>query len=105
MSEIITENNFAEKVENSNGLVLVDFFAVWCGPCRMLGPVLDEIAQEKQGALQVYKVDTDDSRSLAMRFAIQAVPTMILFKDGRPVKQLVGALPKAQLLQMIAEFE
>ncbi len=102
MSQIIAGDQFQEKVLNAKGKVLVDFFATWCGPCRMLAPVLDELATEKANEVTVYKVDIDASPEIAAHFNVTSVPTLILFKDGEAVKQTVGAQPKQNLLAFIA---
>lgn len=92
------ESNFTDMT--GKGLVLVDFFATWCGPCKMLGPVLEEIAKE-QTDLKIVKVDVDQHESLAQQFGIMSVPTLVLYKDGRPVKQMSGFMPKDALLEWI----
>lgn len=98
---VLTSQNFVQEVVNSNVPVLVDFFATWCGPCRSLAPVLEEIAVEKAGKLKVCKCDIDREPGLANKFGISSVPTMILFKGGRGVQTLVGAQPKSRLLAAI----
>ena len=103
MIEQLSSAQFVQKVLESEGLVLVDFSATWCGPCRMLAPVLEEIATEKAGSLTVYKVDIDQSRDVAMQFGVTSVPTMILFQDGKPVRQTVGAQPKQHVLSFIGQ--
>lgn len=80
-----------------DGVVLVDFFATWCGPCKMLSPVLEELSAEMEGKATIVKVDVDQSQELAMKFGIMSVPTMIIFKNGEAVKQLSGFMPKPQL--------
>jgi len=97
---VITKNNFESEVLNSNIPVLVDFWATWCGPCRMLAPIIEEIANENQGSLKVGKVDVDEQSELAMKFGIMSIPTLILFKDGKPVAQSLGYKPKAQIEAM-----
>lgn len=97
MATQITTNEFQEKVLNSSVPVLVDFFATWCGPCKMIAPVLDELGQELAGSAEVYKVDVDQEMALAQQFNIMSVPTMIVFKDGQAVQQLVGVQPKQTL--------
>lgn len=94
----LENEDFNEEVKE--GVVLVDFFATWCGPCKMLGPVLEEIAKE-QTDLKIVKVDVDQHESLAQQFGIMSVPTLVLYKDGRPVKQMSGFMPKAALLEWI----
>lgn len=101
MSEVISTADFENKVLNAEGKVLIDFFAIWCGPCRMIAPAIEEIAEEKAGELTVYKVDIDQSPELASRYGIRGVPTLMVFEGGKPVGQMVGAQPKANILQMI----
>ena len=100
----VTDDSFAHDVLSSTTPVLVDFWATWCGPCRMVAPVLDEIAAEKAGSLTVAKVDVDANPGTARDFQVVSIPTMILFKDGKPVTRIVGAKGKAALLREIAEF-
>jgi thioredoxin 1 len=90
----ITDANFDAEVANSDQPVLVDFWAEWCQPCKMLGPTIDALAQEYQGKVKVGKVDTDSNRDTAIKFQIQAIPTVILFQDGKPVKTWQGVQPK-----------
>ena len=97
--EIINQNNFNEKV--ANGVVLVDFFATWCGPCKMIAPVLEQLSEKYEGKASIYKVDIDQSMALAAKYGIQAVPTMILFKDGEPVQTHVGFAGAPQIEQLI----
>ena len=101
MAEItITEKNFEEEVINSNIPVLVDFWATWCGPCRMLAPVIEEIAEEYEKEIKVGKVNVDEERDLAMRFGIESIPTVLLFKAGKIVSKSVGFRTKEQLENM-----
>jgi thioredoxin 1 len=99
----VSDDSFAEDVLASNTPVLVDFWATWCGPCRMVAPVLEEIASEKAGTLTVAKLDVDANPSTARDFQVVSIPTLILFKDGEPVKRIVGAKGKAALLREIAD--
>ncbi|MEI6251245.1 MAG: thioredoxin [Mycobacteriaceae bacterium] len=99
----VSDDSFAEMVLASQTPVLVDFWAAWCGPCRMVAPVLDEIAKEKAGSLTVAKVDVDANPSTARDFQVVSIPTLILFKDGQPVKRIVGAKGKAALLKELAD--
>lgn len=84
-----------------NKLVLVDFWATWCGPCRMMAPVVEELAADFEGKVAVGKVDVDEEADLAQRYGIMSIPTLILFKDGKPVEQIVGARPKAAVAAVI----
>ena len=97
----ITNDNFDAEVAQSAVPVLVDFWAEWCGPCRMIAPIVDEIAAELAGKLKVGKVNVDEEQELAMKFNVMSIPTLLLFKGGKPVEQVVGALSKDQLLKKI----
>lgn len=96
----ITNDNFEQEVLKSDKKVLVDFWASWCGPCRMLSPVIDEIAKETD-KVKIGKVNVDEESELATQFAVMSIPTLILFENGKPVKQMVGAQPKSAILSMI----
>ena len=102
MSNVITvkSENFESEVLNSEKPVLVDFWASWCGPCRMLSPIVDEIAEEVQ-TIKVGKVNVDEQQDLAGKFGVMSIPTLILFKNGQPVNKSVGAKSKAALLDFI----
>lgn len=98
----ISEQNFDEVVSKAELPILVDFWAPWCAPCRQLSPILDEIAEELDGKLLLGKVNIDEQQSLAMRFGIMTIPTMMLFKDGDVVSTLVGARPKQDVKSELA---
>ncbi|TLY44770.1 MAG: thioredoxin [Nitrospirae bacterium] len=83
------------------GLVMVDFWAVWCGPCQMVAPVVEELANEYAGKLQVMKLNTDENPEIAGRYQVMSIPTIMFFKDGKPVEKLIGARPKRQFKEMI----
>ncbi len=104
MSNLVQHLTDAEfKASIATGATLVDFWAPWCGPCKALAPVLDELAQEYDGSLAIAKVNVDEQPVTAEAFGIMSIPTMILFKDGKPVGKAVGALPKAHLKAFIQE--
>ncbi len=90
MTQALTDSQFQENVLNSKGLVLVDFWAEWCGPCRQLGPILEAVDSEMNGDVKIYKMNVDDSPQTASQFGIRSIPTMFLFKDGQQVDTKVG---------------
>jgi thioredoxin 1 len=100
----VTDASFAEDVLNSDKLVLVDFWATWCGPCRMVAPVLEEIAGEHPEKITIAKLDVDANPTVARDYQVLSIPTLILFKGGEPVKQIVGAKPKAALLADLSDY-
>ncbi|MFL5919615.1 MAG: thioredoxin [Gaiellaceae bacterium] len=97
MSTAVTENSFEQEVLRSDTPVLVDFWAEWCGPCHAVSPVLDKIVDERNGDLKLVKVNIDEEQGLAMRYGVQSIPMMILFKEGQPTAAAVGAQPKPAL--------
>ena len=98
---IITEQNFEEEVLKSEIPVLVDFWATWCGPCRMLAPIIEQIANEQEGKVKVGKINVDEEMNLAAAFGVQSIPTVMVFKDGKVTNMAVGVRPKAQLEAML----
>ncbi len=100
----VTDSDFEEKVLKAGTPVLVDFWADWCGPCHMVAPVLEEIAQEKQGNLTIVKLDVDSNPQTSMRYGIMSIPSMLLFVDGVEKRRVVGARGKAQILGELQEF-
>ena len=104
MAEVhLTQSNWEEEVLNSDIPVLVDFWAPWCGPCRMVAPVVAEIAEEYEGKVKVGKLNTDEEPEIAVRYGIMSIPTLMIFKNGEVVDQIIGAVPKEYLLEKIQQ--
>ena len=97
----LTDENFAEEVLESSVPVLVDFWAVWCGPCRMVAPVVEAIAAEYQGRAKVAKLDVDSAQKTAMDYGIRSIPTLLIFKGGKVADQVIGAVPKKQIVEKL----
>lgn len=95
----VTDQDFETEIEKHSGLAVVDFWAVWCGPCRMIAPVLDQLAVEYDGKAKVAKLDVDSNIKTATRFNVRSIPMVLFFKDGKVVDQVVGAVPKAVLAE------
>jgi thioredoxin 1 len=98
---VVTDDSFQSEVVSSTTPVLVDFWAIWCGPCKMIAPVVEELAAEMDGKLKVAKVDVDANPKIAMQFGIRSIPTLLIFKDGKVVEQIVGAVPKRHLVEKL----
>jgi thioredoxin 1 len=97
----VTDKTFVETVLEASLPTIVDFWAVWCGPCKMIAPILEDIAQEYEGQLQVTKLDVDHNNESAMQYGVMSIPTLILFKNGQPVERIVGFMPKEKLLSRL----
>ena len=101
MAKIINTSQFRGSVEEAQGVVVVDFFATWCGPCKMLAPVFEQVGEEMKNEATFLKVDIDQSLKKTKKFRITTVPTMMIFKDGKPVETLVGFMPKESIVQKV----
>ena len=99
---VVTDDSFANEVEQHDGLAVVDFWATWCGPCRMIAPILEQLSDEFAGRVKVTKLDVDANQKTAMRFQVRSIPTLLFFKNGKLVDQVIGAVPKPTLA---AKFE
>jgi len=97
----VTEETFTTEVLQSSEPVLVDFWAAWCGPCRIIAPTVEELAVEYKGRLKVVKVDVDQNQDIAIRYGVQSIPTLMVFKDGKMVERVLGALPKPRIVTLI----
>ena len=93
----VTDDTFESEIEKHSGLAVVDFWATWCGPCRMIAPILDQLATDYQGKVKVAKLDVDTNIKTATRFNVRSIPLLLFFKDGKVVDQIVGAVPKAHI--------
>lgn len=100
----LTDATFDEEIGAATETIVVDFWAEWCGPCKMISPILEEIAQEQAGKVRILKLNVDDHPKAARRFDVMSIPTLIVFKDGEPVKRMVGAKGKGQLLEELSEY-
>ena len=100
----LSDENFKEKVLDKKGLVVVDFFATWCGPCRMLGPVLEEVQEEMKDKITILKLDVDEGENTAKQYGIMSVPSMVVFKDGEEIDRLVGFKSKDALVEYFSKL-
>ena len=98
-TQAVTDADFAAEIEGANGLAVVDFWAEWCGPCRMVGPIVDDLAGEYAGRVKVAKLDVDTNQKTAMKYNVRSIPTILFFKGGKVVDQVIGYQPKAALAQ------
>ena len=98
----VTDADFEQEVEKHAGVAVVDFWATWCGPCRMIAPILEQLSVEYEGKVRVAKLDVDTNQKTSMRFNVRSIPTLLFFKDGKLVDQVIGAVPKAAL---VAKFQ
>jgi thioredoxin 1 len=100
----LTDATFDEEIGAATEAVVVDFWAEWCGPCKMISPILEEIASEHEGKVKVAKLNVDDNPNVTRRFEVMSIPTLIVFQDGMPVRRMIGAKGKGQLLQELSEY-
>jgi thioredoxin 1 len=100
----LSDATFDEEIGSASTPVLVDFWAEWCGPCKMIAPILEEIAEEKGDVIKIAKLNVDEAQEIARRFEVMSIPTMILFKDGEEAKRIIGAKPKQAIIDDFAEF-
>jgi thioredoxin 1 len=100
----VTDENFASEIEGADGLSMVDFWAAWCGPCRMVAPIVEQIATEYEGQIKVGKLDVDANQRTAVRFNVRSIPSILFFKDGQLVDTVVGAVPKPILERKVKEL-
>ena len=97
----ITDDNFESEVINSDKPVLIDFWAVWCGPCKMIAPIVEELAEEYEGKFKIGKLDVDENQQVSIRFGVRSIPTLLIFKDGKIADTIIGAVPKAHIVQKL----
>ena len=101
---VVTDASFENAVEKSTGVMLVDFWATWCGPCKMIAPIVEQIANENEGKITIGKLDVDANAQTASKYGVMSIPTLILFKNGQPVERLVGYQPKERLMAKIKPY-
>lgn len=100
----VTDSNFEQEVIKSDKPVVVDFWAVWCGPCKLIAPIMEEFANEYDGKIKIAKVDVDNNPNIAIKFGIRSIPTILFFKEGKIVAQVIGALPKSHFQEKISKL-
>jgi thioredoxin 1 len=101
MAKDITDNNFEQEIANSQLPVLIDFWAPWCGPCRQLSPIVEELSKDMEGQIAVYKCNIDDNPEMPSKYAVRGIPTLMIFKNGKLFNSKVGALPKSALYEWV----
>ena len=97
----ITDDNFEEEVIKSDKPVLIDFWAVWCGPCRMIAPIVEELAKEYEGKVKIGKLDVDSNQQTSIKFGVRSIPTILIFKDGKVKETIIGAVPKKNIVEKL----
>lgn len=97
MAEVLTAENFKEKVETAKGTVLVDFFATWCGPCKMIAAAVEQLSEDYLGKAEVYKLDVDEAQEIAQKYSVMSIPTLVFFQDGKESERMVGVVSQVQL--------
>jgi thioredoxin 1 len=103
MTKEINDNNFEQEILNSKSPVLVDFWAPWCGPCKQLGPIIDELSKDMDGKVKVYKCNIDENPEAPSKYAVRGIPTLMIFKDGKLINSKVGSVPKSALYEWVRE--
>ena len=105
MNELyLNNNNFHKEIKEANLPVMVDFYADWCGPCKMMSPIIEQLAQEYEGKVKIFKLNVDEAREIAGEFGITGIPSVLIFKDGERVDQFTGALPKTQIEEYLKKY-
>jgi len=100
----ITDDNFEDEVLNSNLPVLIDFWAIWCGPCKMIAPIVEELSTEYDGKAKIGKLDVDSNQQTSIKYGVRSIPTLLIFKGGELVETIIGAVPKAKVVEKLESF-